>query len=396
MKNLKTKIYAFKFFDDFILIYSFYAVMFVDFGMQPWQVSTLFVVWSVTALLLEVPSGVLADMYSRKRILFAAQIIRACGYITWLLFPTFWGFLIGFVLWGIKSALTSGTFEALVYDELKKHNEEHEYTKVIGRSKSASFVAIFIASIVASPIIIFGYTPVLLISIIAIIISAVIAILLPKAEQVESTHEKEYFAVLSSAIKEVLKNKIIFKIIIFLTLVIALGGTLDEYWPILSQEAGLPKVWIGILLAIVSGAQALAAFFAHKLDTASQKIAYILFIINGLVLIALWYFFSIPSLILLIVFSFIFTLTQTLYESKLQHSLPDETRATISSITGLTVGISALVVYAALGMFAQMSETNSYSYGLPVIGLLIVGIGLVYLIANKLKQMGVANDKLSK
>ena len=90
--------------------------MFGDFGQTPLQIGILLGTWSSTALLLEIPSGVLADKYNRRTILFLAQVIRGIGYLVWMLYPTFLGFLIGFILWGTKSAFTSGTFQALVFD----------------------------------------------------------------------------------------------------------------------------------------------------------------------------------------------------------------------------------------------------------------------------------------
>ena len=80
----------------------------------------IFTIWAATAIVLEVPSGVLADKYSRRLILFVGQLFSVAGFVCWGLFPHFWGFLLGFVLWGTKSALSSGTFEALICDELKR------------------------------------------------------------------------------------------------------------------------------------------------------------------------------------------------------------------------------------------------------------------------------------
>ena len=102
MKKLLSIIYAYKFFDDFVLIYPLYAIMFADSGMTPWQIGVLLAAWSASSFIFEIPSGAWADRYSRKHILFIGQVIRALGYLSWLFFPNFLGFLIGFILWGIK------------------------------------------------------------------------------------------------------------------------------------------------------------------------------------------------------------------------------------------------------------------------------------------------------
>src|ERR1700712_2441062 len=105
--------------DAFILIYPLYAVMFVDAGLTPAQIGLALAVWSVTAFVLEIPAGVIADRWSRRWVLAGAQVFRLAGYALWLFYPHFWGFIGGFLLWGIKSAFTSGTFEALTFDALK-------------------------------------------------------------------------------------------------------------------------------------------------------------------------------------------------------------------------------------------------------------------------------------
>lgn len=157
MKSLFTRIYAFVFLNDFILIYPLYAVMFTDHGLSAAQVASILAVWSGVVFVLEIPSGVLADKYSRRKILFWAQISRAIGYGVWIVFPSYWGFLTGFVLWGIKSALIHGTFEALVFDELKAEGEEGQYAKVMSRVRALAFLAILLASAAASLAVLLGY-----------------------------------------------------------------------------------------------------------------------------------------------------------------------------------------------------------------------------------------------
>ena len=63
------KIYAFKFFDSFILIFPLYTVMFVDAGLKPVEITVCLTAWSVTNFVLQVPSGVIADRWSRRQIL---------------------------------------------------------------------------------------------------------------------------------------------------------------------------------------------------------------------------------------------------------------------------------------------------------------------------------------
>lgn len=75
-----------------MLICPFYADMFVDYGLSGLEVSLLFAVWSWsgTCIALEVPSGALADRFSRKRATFAGlafgALLLALGlvYTVWM------------------------------------------------------------------------------------------------------------------------------------------------------------------------------------------------------------------------------------------------------------------------------------------------------------------------
>lgn len=380
MKKFLYKIYAFRFFDDLVLIYPLYTIMFTDFGIQPWQVATLLAVWSTTTFLLEVPSGVWADIYSRKNILFLGQLIRSLGYLSWLLFPNFWGFLVGFVLWGAKSAFTSGTFEALIYDELKQAKAEHQYTKVLGRTKTLSFTAILVASVLASPAILFGYPFVLILSSLAVIISGIIISTLPKAQIVISTHEKEYFALLRDGLRGVFKNVVVLRIIIFLALAFALGGALDEYWTLFANGVGVPHSGLGLFLGLMSGVQALGSYVAHRFERLSNQFFYGIFTLCGLLLLLAAHLFSIPALTLLIIFSLLFTIIHTVFEGRLQHSIASEARSTITSVNGFLVEIGVIVVYFSFGLIAQAS---SYRHSFFLYGIIVATIGMIYLLTNR-------------
>ncbi|WP_246485783.1 MFS transporter [Kribbella qitaiheensis] len=118
-------------------MYPLYQLLFTDHGLSTSQVSTLFIIWSTTAFLLEVPSGAWADVFSRRKLLMLGSALSGLGYASWILLPTYAGFALGFILWGISSALISGTFEALVYDELAARGTAHKYAGLIGRAKAA-------------------------------------------------------------------------------------------------------------------------------------------------------------------------------------------------------------------------------------------------------------------
>ena len=388
MPSFLNRIYAYVFFRDLILIYALAVVLFTDNGMQPWQVGLLLTVWSATALLFEIPSGVLADKFYRKKILIVGELCRVFGFLCWLLWPNFYGFMLGFILWGLESALSSGTFEALLYDELKHEGQSQQYTKVIGKTNSIEALAIFFASVAASPAILLGYDFVLWLSIAAIFIAIGCLLGLPDIQRYESTGEKHYFSILRSGFKMAFNRHSILRIIVFLSVASALPGALEEFWPIFADQVGLPLYLIGLYVALLCIADAIGSYWAHLFERFSDTFFYVLLLLNGLILLAAAMLFNVPALLLLIVFSIFAQIIMVVFEAKLQHAIPSETRATISSVNGFLTEAGALIIYLSVGFIAH---DFGYSMSFVVFAILMIGIALLYL-AYAVKKGGNASS----
>jgi len=100
VRALAHRVYLLALAEDCIPIYPVYALLFADSGLSTGRISALFMLWSVTSFLLEVPSGALADRVSRRRLLAVAAGLRGVGFALWVAVPSFSAFAAGFVLWG--------------------------------------------------------------------------------------------------------------------------------------------------------------------------------------------------------------------------------------------------------------------------------------------------------
>ncbi len=125
---------------ELVPLYPLYALLVLDTGLSPAEVSLLFAVWSLTALATEVPAGALADRWSRRGALVLGGVLEAIAFAVWTVAPQFWGFLVGFAVWGVASALVFGTVEALVYDGLADVGAEAAFLRVNGAMTSAELV----------------------------------------------------------------------------------------------------------------------------------------------------------------------------------------------------------------------------------------------------------------
>lgn len=380
MKNFLRIIYAYGLFDDLILIYPLYVVMFADYGLSTLKISIFFIVWSMTGFLLEVPSGVLADKFPRKNLLIIGQLLRAIGYSFWLLMPTFTGFLIGFVLWGFQCALQSGTLEALIYDELKKFEQEDLYLKIIGRVYAIKLVGTIVSAGLASLGMLFGYKFVLLVSIGAVLITAILGFLIPKAQKSKSTHEKQYWHILKNGFELAIKTPMILKMIVFMTLIGGIVWSLGEYWPLFLDDIKMPTYLIGITMAALNSSAALGTFIAHKFKHQPPHILFLFILIGGVALLGSSILMNYTSLILITIFTVTFYLVKTIFDAKLQHAIPSETRATVISIQNLVSEAVIFIVNGAFGLIAaKYLNRGSFFF----FGIVAIIVSLIYLLFPK-------------
>jgi MFS family permease len=376
MTAFLARVYAFKFFDAFILIFPLYAVMFVEAGLSPSQISIALITWSATAFVLEVPAGVVADRLPRKWVLAAAQLARAAGFVVWWIDPHFWGFLIGLALWGVKSAFTSGAFEALVFDELKAEDRTGDYVRVIGRARAMQAVGILLASLCTAATAGLGYGFALCASLASIALAMAAASALPRAARALSTEAKSYLAHLRAGLAEAVRTPEVLRIIVFASLVLALGGALEEFWPIFGAKTGLTHAAIALLVGAQNAVEALANTVAHRVSGWARWSFHVLMIGAGALLLAAAGLFTPWATVLLVFYSGAMKLTDTVLEGRLQHAIASSNRATIGSVKGFAaqIGVSSLYL-----MFGPLAQATSYRIAFMACGAVTAAVGAAYL-----------------
>ncbi|WP_181768444.1 MFS transporter, partial [Streptomyces albidus (ex Kaewkla and Franco 2022)] len=150
--RLVRSLYAYAFLEDLILLYPVYALLFAENGLSAAEISSLFIIWSCVTFVLEVPSGMWADLFSRRKLLALAPLLSGAGFGVWTWAPSYPAFAAGFVLWGAGSSLCSGTLQALVYEELARADAAGSYVRYMGRSQALGTTAMMAATALAGPV----------------------------------------------------------------------------------------------------------------------------------------------------------------------------------------------------------------------------------------------------
>ena len=102
-------------------------------GLSMAEVFALQTVFAVGLVVLEVPSGYVADVVGRRRCLVMASVLYGVAF-TWLaLGDGFWHFVVFELIAALAASLRSGTDVALLYDSLEALGDEGTGTKLLGR-----------------------------------------------------------------------------------------------------------------------------------------------------------------------------------------------------------------------------------------------------------------------
>lgn len=115
--------------------------------MSDQQIGLLDGIAFVIGILAEIPSGALADMLGRARIVKIGMLLMAAGFLTQGLSSSFTPILIGQIIFLFGIAFTSGADDALFFDALKFKKDSHEWRHVVMRGVQASRLAAFVALI---------------------------------------------------------------------------------------------------------------------------------------------------------------------------------------------------------------------------------------------------------
>lgn len=88
---------------------------------------------ALTALLLDVPSGYLADMYSKKKILIFSGFLLLARFMLLYFIPSFTVIFVGEILFAAVIALFVGTSDSYIYEALKSEGKTARMLKRYGR-----------------------------------------------------------------------------------------------------------------------------------------------------------------------------------------------------------------------------------------------------------------------
>ncbi|MGI5348148.1 MFS transporter [Streptomyces sp. CA-250714] len=346
---------AYTFLRDLVLLYPVYALLFAEHGLSPAEISSLFVIWSVTAFALEIPSGLWADLFSRRLLLVCAPLLSAMGFALWTFVPSYPAFAAGFVLWGADSALRSGTWQALTYEQLARCGQAEAYPALVGRAHAMGTSAALLADVLAAPVLAAaGYWAVGMASVAACVVTALTALTFPSRRTSQGTaavpadgHPEPaptLRTVAASALAQARGSPGVARAVV-LTAVVTGVTALDEYVPLLAQATGAAPVMLPLLVGLVSAGAVAGGWLAGR----GERWAAPVLAAGALLLTAASCAAAVrvPAGFLPLAAAFAaFYWAVAHTEARLQERVDDSARATVTSVAGFGSEVVAVAVYS--------------------------------------------------
>ncbi|MGN9810134.1 MFS transporter [Micromonospora sp. BQ11] len=388
--RLAATLYGYAFLSELVLLYPVYALLFSDTGLTVWQISTLFVIWSTSSILLEVPSGALADALSRRLLLCLAPLVTGAGFALWVLAPSYPAFALGFLLWGAGGALASGALEALVFDELDRLGAAGRYARTIGRAKTAGTVGVLLSILLASPVLAVGdYLAVGAASVLTCLAAAAVATRFPEHRHPGTTPARGagdgdtddgddlgWWASLRAGLAEAHTDRAVRAAVLLVAAVSGIWGALDEYTPLLARDTGVTEATVPLLLLLTWVGVSVGGLLAPAGERWGRP-GYALLLALSAAVLAAGALLDHPAGFALIGVAFCgLQLATVLADARLQARITGASRATVTSLAGMATDVTVIAVYAAYGLLAT-GAGNGIAFAVAAAPYLLVALLLL-------------------
>jgi hypothetical protein len=363
---------------DLLPLYGVYTLYFADHGLTPTAISTLLVIWSLTGFVLEIPSGAWADVVDRRLLLVVSGAVYVAAFTTWLVWPTYAGLALGFVLWGASSSAMSGTFEALLHDELTARGQAADYPRLIGWAHSAAMAAVLVAMLSAAPLFaVGGYALVGWTSVGVAVLHTGLATLLPRAPVAapSSGPGAGYLVMLRSGVREAVRHRAVRGAVVVCALVVGCSA-LDEYFPLVARDQGASTAQVSVVVGVIAGFELLGTALAGRTAAMSARTLAVVVTSAGAAL-ALGCLVG-PLAVTTSAIGLGYGLlgnAMVVTEARLQAVISGPARATVTSVAGISTEVVALSVYAfvAVGTLWWSTAAVLAMWVLPMLGVALVG-----------------------
>lgn len=337
-------------------------------GLATQELFILKAFYSVSIVVLEVPSGYLGDVWGRKATLILGSILGFAGFTLYCAASGFWTFLACEIILGAGQSFISGADSAMLYDSLQAAGKEKNYLKYEGKMISAGNFA----EAVAAPLgVLIAFaslrTPFFFQAVIAFTaVPAAITLVEPERKKIIGyTSIRQLFKIVRFSLIEdlPLRSAILYSSIMG-TATLAMAWFAQPYFDYLA----LPLIFYGILFPVLNLITGLVSVHAWQIEKIFGRKAVMFAIATGIgggyILMGLAG--GLSGLIFLFMFYGIRGVATPVLRNQINEITPSDIRATVLSVRSLIIRLTFAILGPVLGWHADLA-------GLPT-SLMIAGL----------------------
>ncbi len=342
---------------------------------------------ALTQILLEIPTGYIADKWGHKKAIVLGSFITTISVLPYIFMPNFYGGLIAAALFFAGASFGSGAAQAFMHETLMGLGRENEYTKVMGKAQSYGLLGnVVLIALVPLTYQIDKNLPFIL-GFICLFASFLVALSFKKPKE-RLVQEHASVGFISELKKSLTKTAWTRMVLVFLIFGVS-SSAFDQsiiYKELIFLDLGIPIKYFGFILAFGSLLAALGANHIHRLKALKPEnfylfdIAYVstLFVLVGL---------SKNPILSILVFAMFPAYDRTrniIYESQLFEEFPNiKYKSTLISILNFfTFGNG---IWIPLVLAFSVTQTNVI-FGHFIFGILLLVILIPVLLTHNLIQ----------
>ena len=380
LRSFLRNIYGYSFFNKLMVVSPVYAVFMQDHGMSDMQLSWLFILLSLATIGTQMPVTWLTNKLGQKNAIQLGQLLKGIGFVTWLIWPTFWGFALGMCLWGTMTAFYNTAFEGLLYDELRARHHNNIYARVLGIRFNVQATGAGLAAF-GSLLMFVGYEWITIASLVSVALSM---ICIARIDLHARGHALVHNRVRRVRVFKLFKNA--FHICratpcIFLMMILCQMMTnfayIDDYLSPIGLEIGLPVEWVGLMQFFVLGCMILGQTFAYRFEKVKDWILYLTICVLGGCFILFSFDYSLAGLWS---FGLAYVLCNGLFVllfARFQDFVPSTHRTVMLSIYSIFDNMIYMLMCLVMGIGGSF---GSWRYSMLATGMIEVAIGIMALV----------------
>lgn len=311
-------------------------------------------IFHAASLLFEIPSGVISDVFGRKRSMILSQCMSCLSALLMAVSEGLTGVCISLIASAFGYNFSSGTREALAYDTLKSGGREEEYLRYSSTEFTIYRIGNASAILCAGVALTLGYRKANLLD---MILSGIGLLFCFRLKEME-VEEKQFEGAVSQRLLRCFRESLEFLThngrTIALMLWNAFAGSISVLTAFFLQarltEAGLPELWLGPGLFVISLGGAIGAKVVTTVAKWDYRKISVLCILGtaGALLLSLQ---SLPVVMILggFIGNLFDDLLQVRTDALLNERFPSAQRATLVSVSSLTFSLAMILMSPLMG-----------------------------------------------